>query len=67
MFATDGKRTVALPESPDFPPRFAHVFAEVLEHWHQVFRSLRVPVLPLSTARPAVDQIRELVGAHLHS
>jgi uncharacterized protein (DUF58 family) len=66
MFATDGLRTVVLPESADFPPAFQRVFTELLAHWQQIFRALRIPVLPVSTATAPVDQLREFFGAHLH-
>jgi uncharacterized protein (DUF58 family) len=62
MFAAVGGKTVALPHSPDFPAAFARTFADVLDRWTEIFRALQVPVLPITTAAPAADQLRDLFG-----
>lgn len=59
----DGELTV--PTGEAFASSFQQAFEAVLDHWTSTFRSLRVPVLPVSTAEPAADQLRELFGAHL--
>ncbi len=38
-------------------------FATHLDSWQEIFRSLRVPVLPISTAESPADQLRALFGA----
>ena len=37
-------------------------FARRLDAWTETFRALKVPVLPISTATPPADQLRELFG-----
>ena len=55
-----GRRTV--PKSQSFRESFQRSFQERLDHWTELFRALKVPVLPLSTAFPATEQIRQLFG-----
>jgi uncharacterized protein (DUF58 family) len=66
MVATDRGATYALPSGAAFASSFQQAFAARLNQWTDIFRALRVPVLPISTATSPVDQLRELFGAHLH-
>lgn len=59
--ATPGGR-VRLPADPGFPPAFRRAFQRLLDRWTGIFRSLRVPVLPVSTASSAAGQLRDLFG-----
>jgi hypothetical protein len=66
MFAEVGGEPLAVPLEAQFPAAFQRAFARVLDRWTEIFRALRVPVLPISTASSPVEQLRELFGAHLH-
>lgn len=66
MSATHAGQTLPIPEGAAFAESFGKVFEQLLERWMQIFRSLRVPVIPISTAEPPADQIRELFGARQH-
>jgi uncharacterized protein (DUF58 family) len=66
MVAIDRGATYAVPAGPAFATSFQQAFAARLDQWREVFRALRVPVLPISTAASPVDQLRELFGAHHH-
>lgn len=65
MIAAVGNERIALPLEPDFPAAFQRTFSERLDEWTEIFRALRVPVLPLSSAEPPADQLRALFGQHL--
>jgi uncharacterized protein (DUF58 family) len=65
MLAEVGGTRVALPLDAGFPAAFQRAFAQVLDHWTEVFRALQVPVLPISAAEPPADQLRELFGQRL--
>ncbi|MCC9656786.1 DUF58 domain-containing protein [Rhodopirellula halodulae] len=62
MIASDGGTNFEIPDRASFPDEFQHAFGEVLSHWRDVFRSLRIPLMPLTTARPVAEQIRALFG-----
>jgi uncharacterized protein (DUF58 family) len=65
MVAQDcNDRRTTVPLSQTFRKRFQQTFQDRLDHWTELFRALKVPVLPLSTASPATEQIRQLFGAH---
>ena len=64
MVATDRGVHYALPAGSAFAVAFRQSFAARLDQWAEIFRALRVPVIPLSAALPPVDQLRELFGAH---
>lgn len=63
MVATDRGKTYIVPQDANFADNFQAEFETVLNHWRSLFRSLKIPVLPLSTAFSTVDQLRELFGA----
>lgn len=62
MVATDRGRSWEIPDGGSFAGEFRKVFQELLDKWVEIFRNLRVPVLPISTSAPAVEQIRALFG-----
>jgi uncharacterized protein (DUF58 family) len=62
MLADTGGGSVAVPLDPGFPAAFQQAFARRLDEWTEIFRALKVPVLPISTATPPADQLRELFG-----
>jgi len=64
MRAENGGGSVAVPLDPGFPAAFQRAFARRLDEWTEIFRALKVPVLPVSTATPPADQLRELFGQH---
>ncbi len=65
MVASTPGGPVLLPADSAFPPAFQQAFADRLDQWREIFRALRVPVIPISTATPPAEQLRELFGEHL--
>lgn len=65
MVAVDRGSTYALPSGEAFAASFRQAFAARLDRWTEIFRALRVPVLPISAASSPVEQLRDLFGAHL--
>jgi len=65
MVAVDRGVTYALPAGEAFAATFRQAFAARLDQWTEIFRALRVPVLPISAATSPVEQLRDLFGAHL--
>ncbi len=63
MLANDGRRLWEIPANAAFTKDFQAAFQQRLDRWREIFRALRVPILPISTARPVVDQIRALFGS----
>jgi uncharacterized protein (DUF58 family) len=64
MLADTGGGSIAIPLDSGFPAAFQQAFARRLDEWTEIFRALKVPVLPISTATPPADQLRELFGQH---
>lgn len=64
MLAQTRDGSVPVPLDPGFPPAFQQAFARRLDEWTEIFRALKVPVIPISTATPPADQLRELFGQH---
>jgi hypothetical protein len=62
MIADDRGQSLELPDGPAFSKSFRQTFEQLLDHWTTLFRNLRVPVIPISTAEPPAAQIRELFG-----
>ena len=62
MRAHDRGEHWEIPASPRFSDKFQQVFSEQLDHWRGIFKSIKVPVLPISTDVPPADQIRGLFG-----
>lgn len=64
MRASDRGKTWEIPTDKSFEAAFRSAFEQVLTHWRNLFRELRIPLFPLSTASPVIDQIHELLGHH---
>jgi uncharacterized protein (DUF58 family) len=64
MVATDRGVDFELPADAAFGARFEQAFRNRLDRWTDIFRALRVPVLPISAAASPVAQVRDLFGAH---
>lgn len=62
MLADTGGGSIAIPLDSGFPAAFQQAFARRLDEWTEIFRALKVPVLPISTATPPAEQLRELFG-----
>jgi len=65
MVAVDRGAAYALPSGAAFATAFQQAFAARLDQWTEIFRALRVPVLPMSSVPSPVEQLRDLFGAHL--
>jgi len=65
MVAADRGATYTLPAGAAFAASFQRAFAARLDQWTDIFRALRVPVLPLSAAEPPARQLRTLFGQRL--
>ena len=65
MVAATPAGQLSLPAGGAFQASFRQAFDAVLDRWYTIFRSLRVPILPISTAEPPAQQLRELFGQHL--
>ncbi|MCR9200936.1 MAG: DUF58 domain-containing protein [Planctomycetaceae bacterium] len=65
MVAATADGPCPVPAGRGFPEAFRQTFQDVLSHWQHIFQALKVPVLPVSTSEPAVDQLRELFGRKL--
>lgn len=62
MLASDRGRMWEVSGGASFAEDFQQTFQARLDEWRDIFHSLRVPVLPISTARPVPEQIRALFG-----
>ncbi len=62
MIATDRGQVWQIPQGPTFANQFQDAFKQKLDRWMEIFRKLRIPVLPISTAKPPAEQIRRLLG-----
>ena len=63
MVAHDRGRLFPVDGGAAFERAFQEQFQAKLEEWRDVFRSLRVPVLPISTQYPVAGQLRALFGS----
>ncbi|QDS93836.1 hypothetical protein FF011L_26100 [Roseimaritima multifibrata] len=64
MFASANGQRIEVSAGSGFPQAFQDAFEQLLEHWMTIFRALKIPVLPIATEEPVVDQIRQLFGQH---
>ena len=65
MVVASGRERLALPTDAAFGSAFTRTFADLIERWMEIFRALRVPVIPISAADSPTDQLRELFGRKL--
>ena len=62
MLASDRGRVWEVSGGRNFATDFQNAFQSRLDEWREIFRALRVPVLPLSTSRSVTEQVRFLFG-----
>lgn len=62
MIAATSEGPLPLPTERSFPGAFQQAFSDRLDEWRDIFQALRVPVIPISTATPPAEQLRELFG-----
>jgi len=64
MRASDRGTSWEIPAGAGFEKAFRATFEKLLDHWQLLFRELTIPLFPLSTATPVIDQVHELLGQH---
>jgi uncharacterized protein (DUF58 family) len=64
MEVTDGIRRSLLPEGADFGQRFEAGFRARCDQLRSRLRAVRIPILPLCTHEPVVDQVLAAFGRH---
>ena len=62
MEATDGHQRVVLPEGTQFAEQFEAEFRARCDQIRQRLRALRIPILPICTHEPVLDQVRAALG-----
>ena len=62
MVATDRGQSWEIPARDSFTDKFRQAFQNVLDQWEQIFRNLKIPVIPISASVSPVEQIRSLFG-----
>ncbi|QDU80055.1 hypothetical protein Pla110_17770 [Polystyrenella longa] len=62
MVATDREESWEIPVEASFTEKFQQSFQNRLDEWRQVFRNLKIPVIPVSTSTSPAEQIRSLLG-----
>lgn len=62
MLASDRGRAWEVTGGSAFTEDFREAFQRRLNEWRDIFRALRVPVLPISAARSVPEQVRALFG-----
>ena len=62
MEATDGHERVVLPEGRQFAEQFEAEFRARCDQIRQRLRALRIPILPICTHEPVLDQVRAALG-----
>lgn len=67
MMAADRLGIQEVPSGDAFTKSFQQTFTQRVDEWTDIFRALRVPVLPISAAEPVADQLRTLFGLKLES
>lgn len=62
MMATDRGQSWEIPAHATFTDKFQQAFQQRLDAWRDIFRNLKVPVMPVSTSTPPIQQVRALFG-----
>lgn len=62
MRAVDSGRGWEIPADQRFARDFRAGFQDLADRWTAMFRDLRIPLLPITTAVPVVEQIHEILG-----
>ncbi|MCP5544706.1 MAG: DUF58 domain-containing protein [Akkermansiaceae bacterium] len=64
MRASDRGREWEIPTGAKFENAFRSAFEQLLIRWRELFRDLKIPLFPLSTASPVIEQVHEMLGSH---
>ena len=64
MLASDRGNVREVASGDKFAGEFTAAFQRLLDEWRDIFRALKVPVLPISTAKPVAEQVRALLGSN---
>ncbi len=67
MVASDGMLEVGIPRSAEFARQYRQATLQRLANIRALLRRLRVPVVPVCTADPVLDQLEELFGLRRHA
>jgi uncharacterized protein (DUF58 family) len=62
MVAADRGTTFEIPVGDVFSASLQQAFSARLDEWTEIFRALKVPVLPISSTEPPAEQLRNLFG-----
>jgi uncharacterized protein (DUF58 family) len=62
MLASDRGRIWEVAGHGKFSEDFQGAFQRRLDQWREIFRALRIPVLPISTSRSVPEQVRAMFG-----
>lgn len=62
MVAADRGTTFEIPMGDVFSASLQQAFSARLDEWTEIFRALKVPVLPISSTEPPAEQLRNLFG-----
>ncbi len=62
MTASDGQQQLTVQGGREFEERFQAAFAARAEQLRQRLRAFRIPILPVCTHEPVIEQVREALG-----
>ncbi|MBK1880925.1 DUF58 domain-containing protein [Luteolibacter pohnpeiensis] len=65
MRATQNGHLWQIPQERSFQQNFQRSFQQLAEKWTRIFRGLRIPIFPISTSEPVIDQLRESLRSHV--
>lgn len=63
MDASDGQRQIRVPQDRQFEQRFEAAFRETCQQLRDRMGAFRIPILPICTHEPVLDQLRSALGA----
>lgn len=63
MTATDGSQVFHLPDTDQFEEGFETAFRQKIEDIREQLSTIRIPILPICTHDPVIDQLRVALGA----
>ena len=64
LFATDGVSSKRFNPNSEFESAFKGKFLDRMEEIKTILSSIRIPILPICTHEPVMDQIATALGAH---
>ena len=62
LSATDGRRQVSIPTGTAAARRFQAAFQARVDQLRARLRAIRIPILPICTHQPVIDQVRAALG-----